>query len=51
MKKQLKTRDHLTTTLRKDLAHELNQLHIKTSVPKSKLLDRAVSLLLEEHKK
>ncbi|MCG1020773.1 ribbon-helix-helix domain-containing protein [Sutcliffiella horikoshii] len=50
MKKPLKTRDHLTTTLRKDLFRELDRLNNETNIPKSRLLDQALTLLFEKHK-
>lgn len=42
-KKVLKTRTQFTSTLRNDLYAELQEMSIKTDIPISRLLDRAVS--------
>lgn len=47
---RLKTRVQFASTLKKELAEELDKLHKKTLIPKSKLLDKAVELLLKEFK-
>lgn len=47
--KILKTRKQFTTTLRKDLFESLNKIAEDTQVPKTKLLDQAVELLIESY--
>lgn len=49
MRKDLKKREQITTTLRKDLKDELETLAERTMIPKSKLMDVAVMLLLEKY--
>ena len=49
MRKDLKKREQITTTLRKDLKDELESLTERTMIPKSKLMDVAVMLLLEKY--
>lgn len=46
----LVTRTVVSNSIRKDLAEELNILSKETRIPKSKLLDEAIELLLEKHK-
>lgn len=46
----LVTRTVVSNSIRKDLAEELNELSKETRIPKSKLLDEAIELLLEKHK-
>ncbi len=45
----LKTRIRFSTSLDKDLASKLETLSEETRIPKSKLVDEAISLLLEKH--
>ncbi|WP_082672901.1 ribbon-helix-helix domain-containing protein [Paenibacillus senegalimassiliensis] len=47
----LVNRKALSNSLRNDLAEKFDKLHKETQVPKSKLLDQAVELLLEQHNK
>lgn len=49
MRKDLKKREQITTTLRKDLKDKLESLTERTMIPKSKLMDVAVTLLLEKY--
>ncbi|URM31603.1 ribbon-helix-helix domain-containing protein [Cytobacillus firmus] len=51
MKTKLKNRQYFSSTLRNDLVSELDQLHKDTGIPKSKLLDQAVELLLKHHQR
>lgn len=48
---RLKTRVPFNTTLNKELSQELDQLAKETRIPKSKLTDEAVELLLKKHKR
>ncbi len=43
-------RTQITTMIKTDLLDALNELHERTMAPKSKLLDRAIELLLKEYK-
>ncbi|MED1560112.1 ribbon-helix-helix domain-containing protein [Bacillus cereus] len=45
----LKTREPFSSTLDKLLSEQLSQLSLDTRIPKSKLLDEAISLLLKKH--
>ncbi|MED3554068.1 ribbon-helix-helix domain-containing protein [Cytobacillus praedii] len=45
---QLVNRKRFSNSLRNDLAIEFDKLHNKTQIPKSKLLDEAIELLLEK---
>lgn len=47
--KGLKSRIRFSTSLDKDLASKLETLSANTRIPKSKLIDEAVELLLEKH--
>lgn len=47
----LVNRKAFSNSLRNDLSEAFNELHVGTSIPKSKLLDQAIELLLEKHKK
>lgn len=47
----LKTRIRFSTSLDKNLAEKLENLSIETRIPKSKLVDEAITLLLKEHNK
>jgi Ribbon-helix-helix domain len=49
--KILKNRTQFTTTLKNELYDAMHELSIDTGVPKTKLLDRAVELLLKDMKK
>ncbi len=49
-KRGLATRKTLSTTLDKELSEKLDDLAKETRIPKSKLLDEAVELLLAKHK-
>ncbi|MBB6731898.1 ribbon-helix-helix domain-containing protein [Cohnella zeiphila] len=42
-------RKAISNSLRKDLADKFEELHLNTDIPKSKLLDQAVTLLLEKY--
>ena len=44
----LKSREKISTTVRKDLVKKLDKLNSNTKVPKSKLYDQALELLFEE---
>ena len=45
----LKTRIRFSTSLDKDLAKRLEDLSITTRIPKSKLVDEAIEMLLDKH--
>lgn len=45
----LKTRIRFSTSLDKDLAKRLEDLSIATRIPKSKLVDEAIEMLLDKH--
>ena len=47
----LVNRTRLTTSLKNELAKELDLLAQKTRIPKSRLLDEAVEDLLKKHEK
>lgn len=47
----LVNRKALSNSLRNDLAEQFDQLHKDTDIPKSKLLDQAIELLLEKYSK
>ena len=47
----LVNRTAISNSLRNDLAEKFEQLHQETQIPKSKLLDKAVELLLEKYGK
>lgn len=47
----LKTRIRFSTSLDKNLAQKLEELSEDTRISKSKLLDEALELLFEKHKK
>ncbi|WP_082864700.1 ribbon-helix-helix domain-containing protein [Priestia filamentosa] len=47
----LTTRDRFTTTIDKEVNKELKQLSKDTMIPISKLIDKAVGLLLKDMKK
>ncbi|ADC52169.1 MULTISPECIES: ribbon-helix-helix domain-containing protein [Alkalihalophilus] len=49
-KRGLTTRKPLSNAIDKELYDRLDQLHKETKVPKSKLLDEAIELLLEKRK-
>ncbi|MDB5053263.1 MAG: hypothetical protein JWM44_1313 [Bacilli bacterium] len=44
-------RSAFSNSLRTELAEGLEKLHQETQIPKSKLLDQAVELLLNKYKK
>ena len=46
----LKTRTAFSNSLRNDLSDELDKLNSQTKIPKSKLLDEAIELLLLKYK-
>lgn len=46
----LKTRTKLTTTIKNELVGKLDELSENTRIPKSKLFDEALELLIEKHK-
>lgn len=46
----LKNRKTISNAVRSDLADALKQLSEETMIPMSKLLDEAITLLLEKHK-
>lgn len=46
----LVNRTAISNSLRNDIAEKFGELHEKTRVPKSKLLDEAVELLLKKYK-
>lgn len=48
--KDLKNRVRFSTSLDKDLAKRLEDLSITTRIPKSKLVDEAIEMLLNKHK-
>lgn len=50
MSKDLKTRERFTNTLDKNLLKELQNLSKETMIPMSKLLDKAIELLLKQYK-
>ena len=50
-KKVLKNRSQITSTLKNELYQDLKNLSEETDIPISKLLDKAVTLLLNEYKK
>lgn len=45
----LKTRIRFSTSLDKDLAKRLEDLSLNTRIPKSKLVDEAIEMLLDKH--
>ena len=47
--KDLKNRVRFSTSLDKDLAKRLDDLSITTRIPKSKLVDKAIEMLLDKH--
>lgn len=47
--KDLKTRERFSTSVNKELLRAFEGLHDKTRIPKSKLIDEAMELLLEKH--
>ena len=47
----LKTRVPVSTTVNKELSEKLDELSENTMVPKSRLLDKAIKLLLDEYSK
>ncbi|OAO82577.1 ribbon-helix-helix domain-containing protein [Anoxybacillus flavithermus] len=49
--KELKTRTQFGSTLKNELYNELKKISDKTSIPISKLLDKAIELLIEDFKK
>ena len=51
MRKDLKTRTPVNCAVDNELNKELIELSKETMVPKSKLLDVAIKLLLEKYKK
>lgn len=48
--KDLKNRVRFSTSLDKDLAKRLDDLSTNTRIPKSKLVDEAIEMLLDKHK-
>jgi len=46
----LKTRTKLTTTIKNELVEKLDKLSENTRIPKSKLFDEALELLIKKHK-
>ena len=48
--KDLKNRVRFSTSLDKDLAKQLDDLSTNTRIPKSKLVDEAIEMLLAKHK-
>ena len=48
-KKKKKNRVRFSTSLDKDLAKRLDDLSITTRIPKSKLVDEAIEMLLDKH--
>lgn len=48
--KDLKNRIRFSTSLDKELSIKLEELSKSTRIPKSKLLDEAIELLLKNHK-
>lgn len=49
--KDLKNRIRFSTSLNKELSQKLEDLSKSTRIPKSKLLDEAIELLLHKHNK
>ncbi len=49
MRVKLINRTAFASTLRNDLNEKLNELSDKTDIPKSKLFDQAVTLLLNKY--
>ncbi|MNB79521.1 Ribbon-helix-helix domain protein [compost metagenome] len=47
----LVNRKALSNSLRNDLAERFDQIHKETDIPKSKLLDQAIELLIEKYDK
>ncbi|MEK5163202.1 ribbon-helix-helix domain-containing protein [Paenibacillus sp. FSL R5-0527] len=47
----LVNRKALSNSLRNDLAEQFDRLHKETDIPKSKLLDQAIELLLQKYNK
>ena len=47
--KDLKNRVRFSTSLDKDLAKRLDDLSTNTRIPKSKLVDEAIEMLLANH--
>lgn len=47
--KDLKNRVRFSTSLDKDLAKRLDYLSTNTRIPKSKLVDEAIEMLLAKH--
>jgi len=47
---ELKNRQHYGVTVDIGLLRKLRELSEKTQIPQSKLIDRAIELLLQEHK-
>ena len=47
----LRYRKRFTSSLKNELVKEFDELSIKTSIPKSRLLDEAIEDLLKKHKK
>lgn len=47
----LKNRVTISNSIDKKLAERLNELSERTMIPKSKLLDKAIKLLLDEYSK
>ena len=47
--KDLKNRVRFSNSLDKDLAKRLDDLSITTRIPKSKLVDEAIEMLLDKH--
>lgn len=48
---QLKTRKQFSSTVNTELLDKFNKLSDETMISKSKLLDKAISLLLKEYDK
>ena len=51
MSRGLKTRTPISNAVKTELYKQLKQLSEETMIPISKLLDRAIELVLEEYKK
>lgn len=49
--KSLRNRTPFSTTVDNKLLQELEDLHQETRIPKSKLTDEAIALLLKKHQK
>jgi hypothetical protein len=47
----LKNRVTISNSIDRNLSEKLNQLSVDTMIPKSKLLDKAIKLLLDEYSK